>query len=188
MSKEKAAATAKTQQLSKEHKPIDVLAKLGGFSFVESVVDGIANMNSERKARKQIFLTDGNKSNEREELLKKINLWVNLLEANDSPSDMVESCKDKASSAAKTLKKNLKNTLEQTRELETSYRTVAQFYKNTELDKVNNVHIINASLDQVRDLDNPAFIDHIASEFKQYYDRLDLRENYSIFAIPGYLG
>jgi hypothetical protein len=39
--------------------------------------------------------------------------------------------------------------------LETNYRTVAQFYKNTELDKVDNVSIVNASLDQVSDLDNP---------------------------------
>lgn len=187
MSKEKAAAQQQSQQLTQEQKPIEVLAKLGGFSFVEAVVDGIANMNSERKARKQIFLTDSNKKSERSELAKKISLWVDLLEDNDSTSDMVESCKDKAGSAAINLKKNLKKSLEETRELETSYRTIAQFYKNTELDKVDNVHIINASLDQVKDLDNPAFIDHIADEFKQYYDRLDLRENYSIFAIPGYL-
>lgn len=187
MSKEKAAAKGQSQQLTQEQKPIEVLAKLGGFSFVEAVVDGIANMNSERKARKQIFLTDSNKKSERSELSKKIDLWIDLLESNESSSDMVESCKEKASSAAINLKKNLKNSLEETRELETSYRTIAQFYKNTELDKVDNVHIINASLDQVKDLDNPAFIDHIADEFKQYYDRLDLRENYSIFAIPGYL-
>jgi len=37
-------------------------------------------------------------------------------------------------------------------------------------------------------LDNPVFIDHIASEFSLNYDRLDLRDNYSILAIPGYLG
>ncbi len=47
---------------------------------------------------------------------------------------------------------------------------------------------MNASLDQVSDLDNPLFIEAIAEEFKQYYDRLDLRDNYSILAIPGYLG
>ena len=144
----------------------NVLAKMGGFSFVESIVDGIANMNAERKARKQIFLTDSNKEAERKELLKKINLWIDLLESSATTDKMVETCKTKASAASSTLKKNLKNTLEKTRELETSYRTVAQFYKNTELDKVDNVHIVNASLEQVKDLDNPVFIDHIAAEFK----------------------
>lgn len=186
--KEKTTAKLQSEQLQHKERPTEILAKLGGFSFVESVVDGIANMNPERKARKQIFLTDGNKETERKDLLKKINLWIDLLESNENTSEMVDSCKEKASSASKTLKKNLKEALDATRELETSYRTIAQFYRNTELDKVNNVHIINASLEQMKDIDNPAFINHIAEEFKQYYDRLDLRENYSIFAIPGYLG
>ncbi len=176
---------SQSQQFDSRNNP---LAKMGGFSFIESVVDGIANMNPERKARKQIFLTDKNKAFEREELLKKIELWINLLESNESVDKMVDSCKEKASAAVHTLKKNLKTTLEQTRELEVSYRTIAQFYKNTELDKVDNVNIINASMEQVTDLDNPVFIDHIASEFSLYYDRLDLRDNYSILAIPGYLG
>lgn len=184
--------TATSQQQSAQNLPLDnranPLAKIGGFSFVESVVDGIANMNPERKARKQMFLTDNNKAGEREDLAKKIQLWIELLENNDTVDKMVDFCKEKSVNAVQTLKKNLKSTLEQTRELEVSYRTVAQFYKNTELDKVDNVNIINASMEQVTDLDNPVFIDHIASEFSLNYDRLDLRDNYSILAIPGYLG
>ena len=184
--------TATSQHQSAQNLPLDnranPLAKMGGFSFVESVVDGIANMNPERKARKQMFLTDNNKAGEREDLAKKIQLWIELLENNDTVDKMVDFCKEKSVNAVQTLKKNLKSTLEQTRELEVSYRTVAQFYKNTELDKVDNVNIINASMEQVTDLDNPVFIDHIASEFSLNYDRLDLRDNYSILAIPGYLG
>lgn len=168
--------------------PLAELNKIGGFGFVESVVDGIANMNPTRKARKEIFLTDNNKGDERKELLQKINLWVSLLEGNESADKMAEVCKNKAQQAENSLKTNLKNTLDTVRQLETSYRTVAQFYKNTELDKVDNVSIVNASLDQLSDLDNPLFIDAIAEEFKSYYDRLDLRDNYSLLAIPGYLG
>lgn len=188
MSTTPSAVKTQTQQVQQPTSSPNFLDKIGGFSFIESVIDGIANMNSGRKARKQIFLTDHAKRDERKELLQKLSLWVSLLENNDSIDKMIESCKTKATTAANSIKKNLKNTLDQTRELETSYRTVAQFYKNTELDKVDNVHIINASLEQITDLDNPIFIDHIGAEFKQYYDRLDLRDNYSILAIPGYLG
>ncbi len=188
MSTTQTAVNTQTQQSQQPTHSPSILDKIGGFSFIESVIDGIANMNSGRKARKQIFLTDSSKNEERKELLHKLNLWVNLLESNESIDKMVESCKTKATSAANSIKKNLKNTLDQTRELETGYRTVAQFYKNTEQDKVDNVHILNASLEQVTDLDNPIFIDHVGAEFKQYYDRLDLRDNYSILAIPGYLG
>lgn len=168
--------------------PLAELNKMGGFGFVESVVDGIANMNPTRKARKEIFLNDSNKAEERKELLQKINLWVSLLEGSESADKMADTCKTKAQQADQNLKKNLKNTLDAVRMLETNYRTVAQFYKNTELDKVDNVSIVNASLDQVSDLDNPLFIDAISEEFKNYYDRLDLRDNYSLLAIPGYLG
>jgi hypothetical protein len=168
--------------------PLAELNKMGGFGFVESVVDGIANMNPTRKARKEIFLNDSNKADERKELLQKINLWVSLLEGSESADKMAETCKTKAQQADQNLKTNLKSTLDAVRMLETNYRTVAQFYKNTELDKVDNVSIVNASLEQVSDLDNPLFIDAISEEFKNYYDRLDLRDNYSILAIPGYLG
>ena len=190
----KLQASESQQQGQQQHSgqskgnPLAELNKIGGFGFVESVVDGIANMNPTRKARKEIFLTDNNKGDERKELLQKINLWVGLLEGNESADKMADVCKNKAQQAENSLKTNLKNTLDTVRQLETSYRTVAQFYKNTELDKVDNVSIVNASLDQLSDLDNPLFIDAISEEFKSYYDRLDLRDNYSILAIPGYLG
>lgn len=172
----------------KKGNSLEGLNKVGGFNFVETVVDGVANMNPTRKARKEIFLNDQNKEIERKELLKKINLWIELLENNNSIDQMTNSSKNKALSAENNLKSNLKNTLDTVRDLETSYRTIAQFYKNTELDKVNNVSIVNASLEQLQDLDNPLFIDAIGEEFKQNYDRLDLRDNYSILALPGYLG
>lgn len=182
------AAQQQSGQIAQSESRVNPLAKMGGFSFVESVIDGIANMNPERKARKQIFLKDENKAPERDELLKKIELWIALLESNESVDAMIDSCKEKATGVVQTLKKNLKTTLQQTRDFEVSYRTVAQFYKNTELDKVDNVSIMNASLEQLTDLNNPVFINHVASELSMYYDRLDLRDNYSILAIPGYLG
>lgn len=180
---------AQTQTVApKKQDALQVLNKVGGFNFVETVVDGIANMNPTRKARKEIFLNDSSKKTERKDLLKKLNLWISLLENHSTAEEMADTCRTKATSAEQNLKKNLKNTLDTVRELETNYRTVAQFYKNTELDKVDNVSIVNASLEQMADLDNPLFIEAIAEEFKQNYDRLDLRDNYSILAIPGYLG
>lgn len=167
---------------------LDELNKVGGFNFIETLVDGVANMNPSRKARKEIFLNDHNKESERKDLLQKLNLWISLLDSGDSAENMAEACKNKALSAEKNLKSNLKNTLDSVREMETNYRTVAQFYKNTELDKVDNVSIVNASMDQLTDLDNPLFVEAIADEFKQNYDRLDLRDSYSILALPGYLG
>ena len=164
------------------------LAKAGGFSFFEATIDGVQNLNPERKARKQIFLTDAEKKKERQDLKKKLDTWLELLQSAQAMTDMIEESQQQAEQANALLKKNLKKTLNRTRELEVSYRTVAQFYKNTELDKVNNLTIVNASQEQLTDLDNPRFIDYIATEFKRSYDKLDLRENYSLCVLPGYLG
>jgi len=167
---------------------LNKLAKMGGFDFIESSIDGAQNLNPERKARKKIFLTDAEKKAERNELKKKLSLWMNMLTESGDIDQMVQKCTSKSEEADKSLKINLKKALDATRDLETSYRSLALFYKNTESDKLKNVTIMNASLDQLKDLDNTRFIDYIEQELKQNYDRLDLRDNYSLMCIPGYLG
>lgn len=63
------------------------------------------------------------------------------------------------------------------------------FYKNAAGDKpVKNVTIVNASLEQIKDLDNPIFFNKIADELRDKYDRLDLMNNYSLMVLPGFLG
>lgn len=101
---------------------------------------------------------------------------------------MVDYCTTHAEQAEKVLSSNLGEAVESTRELEQSYRNVALFYKNTESDKVKNISFINVELDQLKDLDNTRFIDAISAELVNNYDRLDLRNNYSLLVIPGYLG
>ncbi len=164
------------------------LAKFGGFDFLESAIDGVQNMNPERKARKNIFLKENDKKIERSELKAKLKLWIEVLQSSDKQDEMIEACSAKSVQAAKVYKKNIKKTLEETKELETSWRSLNLFYKNTESDKLKNLTILNASKDQLTDLDNTRFIDTVAEELKSNYDRLDLRDNYSLLVIPGYLG
>ncbi|MEN9918235.1 MAG: hypothetical protein RL662_671 [Bacteroidota bacterium] len=190
------APLLKEKQAGKGHKASEValvnalgkFAKFGGFSFLESSVDGVQNMNPERAARKKIFLTDKTQEKERKELKNTLNRWIDLLSNSKDISEMLDKCREKEAAVSSLLNKNSLIAVDTVRELERSYRTVMLFYKNTESDKLRNITIINAAPDQVRDLDNPRFIDYISSEFKQNYDRLDLRENYSLMVIPGYLG
>jgi hypothetical protein len=46
---------------------------------------------------------------------------------------------------------------------------------------------MNASMEQLTDLDEPRFIEYVGEELKNKYDRLDLRQKYSMLVIPGYL-
>lgn len=167
---------------------IESLAKYGGFDLIEAAVEGAQNLNPERKARRNIFLTEAGKKSERDKLRKTLSLWEKVLsEATELP-EMVDFCNEHAAEAEQVLNKNLGEAVEGTRELEQAYRNVALFFKNTESDKVKNISFINVELEQLKDLDNTRFIDAIREELVANYDRLDLRDNYSLLVIPGYLG
>jgi hypothetical protein len=177
-----------TQELPSLDNSLNKLVKVGGFDMLEATIEGVQNLNPERKARKKIFLTESGKKSERKDLKDKIQLWIDLLTTSSSISEMVDVCSEKAQSTEANLKENLNKALESTKELEQAYRSVALFYANTEADKLKNVNLLNASMEQITDLDNPRFIDHVGEELKQNYDRLDLRNNYSLMVVPGYLG
>jgi hypothetical protein len=156
--------------------------------LLESAIDGVQNLNPERKARKKIFLEETGKKDERNQLLEILQLWKNILEQGDDQAAMIDYCQTKSEEASKLYKQNMKLALEETRDLERSYRSVALFYKNTESTKVKNVSFINVDPDQLKDLDNTRFIDAIHAELVENYDRLDLRQNYGLLIVPGYLG
>lgn len=164
------------------------LARYGDFDLLEISIEGVQNINPERKARKRIFLTEPGKEKERETLKKTLKLWATMMSKSDSLSDMIDDCEQRKRTAEKLLINNLSKAVEMTKEIEMNYRTVALFYKNTESVKVKNITIINATLEQLRDLDNTRFIDTIHKELTDNYDRLDLKNNYGILVIPGYLG
>lgn len=169
-------------------KSLDKLVRYGGFDLLEASIENVQNVNPERNARRKIFLTESSKQKERDTLKKTLELWASVLKQSDSLVEMVAHCEDQQKSAEELLSKNLYNAVEATRELEANYRTIALFYKNTEEDKIKNITVMNASLEQLKDLDNTRFIDTIHAELSDNYDRLDLRNNYGLLVIPGYLG
>ena len=169
-------------------KSLDKLVRYGGFDLLEASIENVQNVNPERNARRKIFLTESSKQKERDTLKKTLELWASVLKQSDSLVEMVAHWEDQQKSAEELLSKNLYNAVEATRELEANYRTIALFYKNTEEDKIKNVTVMNASLEQLKDLDNTRFIDTIHAELSDNYDRLDLRNNYGLLVIPGYLG
>lgn len=164
------------------------LAKYGGFGILETTLEGVQNLNPEKKARKKIFLTEEPKAAERAELNKRLHLMLDLLEGADTVGSLIETAQTKAGAAQTLLSTNLLRAFEANRSLEQAYRSVASFYANTDQDKVKNVNIMNAEPDQITDLDNTTFIDAVAEEFSRTFDRLDLRDSYSLLVLPGYLG
>lgn len=167
---------------------MDTLAVVGGFDLLEMAIDGVQNVNPERKARKRIFLTESARKSEREDLKRSLQIWADTLASGGSVSELVEKCEKEAETAETTLKSNLKKAISEINDMERSYRSVALFFKNTTQEKLKNVSFLNADLDQLKDLDNTRFYEKVNEELVANFDRLDLRNNYSILVIPGYLG
>src|ERR1700743_1826470 len=84
------------------------LEKFGGFDLLESAIDGVQNINPERKARKKIFLEETSKKTERETLKKVLEWWSEALSASDDLGEILTACQEKSDLEEQVLKKNLK--------------------------------------------------------------------------------
>jgi len=192
--KDTAKQVVKTQEKVKIENPTALLesnakslTKFGGFALIETAVDGAKAMNPTSKARKGMFLNDAKKQSARDKLKSQLNTWIGLLEDASSLEEVAKKADDKAKSAKALLNKNLEMAVAASNELEQSYRSVALFFKNTEQEKVRNVTFFNTDLEFLKDTDD-ATADIIVNELDNNHNRLDLRNNYSLLVIPGYLG
>lgn len=166
---------------------LDKLEKFGGFDLLEGAVDGLDNMNPQNRAAKNIFLYESDFRENRESLEKSLLKWINLLSSDDIVTDLVDKCKAEADKQDKTLKKNLKRAFRKTEKLERAYRAVSMFFKNSEAAEVEYISIVNCDKSQLGDSES-RFFKLVADEVNKHYDRLNLKNNYSLLVIPGYLG
>lgn len=182
--KEKTAARPLTQT-------VQDLTKYGGFEFIKTIIEGTENMDPTKKARKAMFLEEDDNKADRKKLKNRLQAVADLLTAHDNIADMVAEAEQKATSASDTLKANLRNCLNQTEELERSYRSLALFFENTAEEKVKNLRLFDAGNDMTTDVDgfsNPTGIfEQLARELRDNYDRFDLTNNYSLVVLPGWL-
>lgn len=68
------------------------LSRFGGFSFLESAIDRVQNLNPDRKARMSIYLKDEDKKEDRRNLLRTLDLWIEMLEENGTVDEMLSAC------------------------------------------------------------------------------------------------
>ncbi|MFT4092321.1 MAG: type VI secretion system contractile sheath protein TssC [Niabella sp.] len=166
----------------------EIPAEPVGFDWLISVVDGIQNLDPRYQARKDIFLNDADQVKERNALLNALETWSDVLQASEKAGDMAAYCFAQANEQEATIRENLLNMTHAVRPLEKTYRNAALFFANAGAEQVHNISFANCSKEQLGDLNFPKFIDHLAEELKRNFDRIDLRNNYSIVALSGYLG
>lgn len=166
--------------------PLEGLVRYGRFNMIKATVDGAKSMDPGNKALRNIFLQDADKHDRRAELKQRLLEWKTLLSDSEGIEQALGKAEEKAQEAEKLLNVNLNTALEATKDLEQAYRSVALFFKNAELDKIKNITFLNADIDQLSQEEE--FPKAVRNELEWSYNRLSKAENYTIMAIPGYLG
>lgn len=166
---------------------LDTLSKYGKFNILAKTVDDIKRLDPLKKAERQIFLTDKNKKSNRQELKKRLNAWVELLSSHDTVGEMQKKAQEESKKAEDLINKNINTALEATRLLEQSYRSIFLFFKNAKQEKIKNLTLLNASMDQLSDPNLDQFRAEIRNKLLWSYGKLGKSKNYSIMVVPGYI-
>ena len=91
------------------------------------------------------------------------------------------------SKAIEQLRNNLRLIHEQIRGIEIAYRTLYAFFANTGIGEVDCLTLMNVNKDELKSHDSKDIV-AICKEIDKYYDRLNLKDNYSLLVVPSYLG
>ncbi len=164
------------------------LDKFGGFQLLKGLIKGIENMDPRRKAIKNIFLSDAAYADNRKKLKNELELWVSILEEGGTdPMAIIDSCKEKCNKAEQNLKNNLFAVHDEVRNLEVTYRSLDSFFSNAGQGKIDCLTLMNVNKAELEYNDSEDTL-AIRDELERYYDRLSLKNNYSLVVVPGYLG
>ena len=165
----------------------DSLSKLGGFKTISGFLPDAENLDLRNKAQRNIFLNEQRFTEKRNKLASDLKKWLELLdEDKKTPMEYAESCSQKEKKYRELLSENLSIAADTIKKLETEYRTLDMFYKNTGSDKIRNLRIINVNKNELSD-SNSEFIQEINELLKNSYDRLSLKDSYSLMVMPGYI-
>lgn len=164
------------------------LDKFGGFQLLKGLIKGVENMDPRRKAVKNIFLSDSAYAETRKKLMNELSLWIDILEnGGGDPMEIIESCKEQCSRAEQNLKNNLFAVHDEIKNLEVTYRALDSFFANAGQGKIDCITLMNVNKEELESHDSEDTV-AIREELEKYYDRLSLKNNYSLLVVPGYLG
>ena len=165
----------------------DSLSKIGGFNTIKTMLPDAESMDPKTKAQRAIFLGEQRFDAKRKKLKNELKKWLELLdEDKKTPMEYIESCAAKEKKYKELFSNNLATALDTIKKLETEYRTLDMFFKNSGSDKIRNLRVINVNKNELND-SNSDFIKEINELLRNSYDRLSLKDNYSLMVMPGFV-
>lgn len=158
------------------------------FMLLKGIVKHVENMDPSRKAAKNVFLSDVYYADLRQKLNNDLLLWASILEQGKSDlNEMLKACKSGREKAELNLQNNLLQIHEDTYQLEVTYRTLDSFFANVGQPNTDFLTLMDVSKKELLSNDSEGSL-AIQKELKKHYDALSLKNSYSLFVIPGYLG
>ena len=101
--------------------------------------------------------------------------------------EIIDACTDKCQKATTNLSNNLFNIHEELRQMEVTYRALDSFFANAGQAKVDCLTLMNVDKAELESHDSEDTV-AVRDELEKYYDRLSLKNNYSLMVVPGYMG
>lgn len=167
---------------------LEELEEYGGMRFLKSLIRETENFEPRRKALHDIYLSDPLYKDSRKKLAKTLDLWIDFLEKDfDDIDQTIAYCEQQNKQLERSISDNLFTVREEIRDLETTYRVLDSFFANTNSAKVDFLNLININKKDIGEMDCTSS-KTIAKELDNKYDSLDLKESYSLFVLPGFLG
>ena len=169
-------------------KSLGGLEKFGGFQLLKGLIMGVENMDPRKKATKNIFLTDAAYADTRKKLRNQLALWLDVIASgSEDPMAIIESCQEACNKAEQNLSSNLFAVHDEVKKLEVTYRSLDSFFANAGQGKIECLTLMNVNKEDLAEHDSDDTV-AVREELDKYYDRLSLKNNYSLLVIPGYLG
>ena len=167
---------------------LEELDEYGAMRLLKSLIRETENFDPRSKALHDLYLSDPLYKESRRMLAKKLDLWIDFLEKDfDDVDKTIAYCQKEIKRVERCVSDNLFTIREEIKTLETSYRAIDAFFANTNTEKAENLHLINIDKKDIGDMDS-ASAKAVAKELDDRYDSIDLKESYSLFVMPGYLG
>lgn len=160
----------------------------GGMRLVKTLVRETENLDPRKKALHDIFLSDPLYKDTRKQLAKTLDLWIDLLEKDFEDIDQtIDYCHKENQQVERSISENLFAVREEIKELEKTYRVLDSFFANTNVEKTDFLNLININKKDIGEMDSNSS-KAVIKELDDKYDSLNLRESYSLFVLPGYVG
>ena len=177
-----------------ENRPVSLdeslvkLERYGGMRFVKSLIRETENMDPRKRAAHAIFLTDPIYKETRKRLSKTLDLWIDFLDQEfDNAEQTIDYCTHESQQVERCLSDNLYNVREEIKELEKSYRVLDSLFENTNAEEINFLSLMNVSKRDISEMGSAGY-KAVTKELNDRYDSLDLKDSYSLFVLPGYVG